>query len=155
MDGRFGRCLGCGEVVVFCGVCASVKARCDACAGQRRRARHREANRAYSRSPRGRASGRERQARFRAARRARVTDAISTEAVPPSMPSLPSTSAVEAPVTEEVSFHASGEFKKHQSIAVVRCACCGRVLSGRVRPSERSPARRRRRPRLPMLARPP
>ena len=94
-------CVGVG---VFCGGCASVRARCAACAGERRRAQRREANRAYGHSPLGRASGRERQARFRARRRARVTDAISTQTSASSMSSLPSTSEVEASVTEEIPF---------------------------------------------------
>ena len=106
MDGRFGRCVGCEEVKVFCCGCASVGARCDPCSAERRRWRHREANRTYSQSARGRASGRRRQARFRALRRGDVTDTISTEEPPP--PTSPSPSAsIEATRTKEVSTHES------------------------------------------------
>jgi hypothetical protein len=155
VDGRFGRCGGCEEVKVFCGACASVGARCAPCSVERRRARHREANRAYGRSPGGRASGRVRQARFRSRRRGGVTDAISTQGSPPPTSSSPSSSAVEAARTEEVCSDESTVPKSDRGIAVVRCASCGRVLSGRTRPSERSPERRRRRPRVPGLVRGP
>ena len=154
VDGRFGSCGGCVRVLVFCGVCASVRARCGPCASERRRARHRKANRAYGRSPGGRASGRARQSRFRALRGGRVTDAISTEGSASPMPSSPSSSAVEAARIEEIPTDESSEPKLPRRIAVVRCASCGRVLSGRVRPSERSPERRRR-PRVPRVARTP
>ena len=64
--------------------------------------------------------------------------------------------AMEGTRTEEVGSDESSESKVERSIAVVRCAGCGRVLSGRVRTSERSPERRRgRRPRLPVLVRAP
>jgi hypothetical protein len=154
VDGRFGRCGGCVRVLVFCGVCASVRARCRPCAAERRRAGHREANRVYGRSPGGQASGRRRQARFRAGRGARVTDAISTQGSPPPMPSSPSSSVEEATRIEEIPTDESSEPKLPRHIAVVRCAGCGRALSGRVRPSERSPARRRG-PRVPRLSRAP
>ena len=153
VDGRFGRCGGCSGVFVFCGGCASVKARCGACARERRLALHRESNQEYGRTPGGRASGRRRQARFRAAREGAVTDAISTEESSGSTSSSPSSSTGEGARTEEVSADESSESKVERSIAVVRCAGCGRVLSGRVRPSERSPERHRgRRPRTPVLA---
>ncbi len=57
--------------------------------------------------------------------------------------------------TEEPSPHESAIPRVHPPIGVVRCSRCRRVLSGRVRPSERSPERRRRRPRLPTYARAP
>lgn len=151
MDGRFGRCGGCEEIKVFCGGCASVGARCASCSGERRRALHRVANRAYGKSPLGRASGRERQARFRAVDRERVTDAISTEGSPAASSSSPPSSAMEAARTEEVFSNEPSVPTSDRRIAVVRCACCGRVLSGRVQPSERSP-RLRRRPRIPRVA---
>ena len=56
---------------------------------------------------------------------------------------------MEAARTEEPSPHESAIPRVHPPIGVVRCARCRRVLSGRVRPSERGPERRRRRPRLP------
>jgi hypothetical protein len=158
VDGRFGRCQGCGEVVVLCGVCASVRARCGACAEQRRRVLHRQANRRYGRSPDGRASGRVRQARWRAVHRGGVTDVLSTEAVPGSTPvTSPSCSEVEASRGEEVVADEtqSRPSPSARTIANLRCARCGRVLSGRVRPSERSPERHRRRPRQPYGARAP
>jgi hypothetical protein len=155
VDGKFGRCGGCVRVLVFCGVCASVRARCGPCATERRRAGHRKANREYGRSPGGRASGRARQSRFRARRGGRVTDAISTEESAAPMPSSPSSSAVETARTEESPTDESSEPKLPSRIAVAQCASCGRVLSGRVRPSERSPERRHRRPRAPRVARAP
>lgn len=167
MDGRFGRCQGCSSVRAFCGVCASVKARCKPCAKQRRLELHRKANRLYSTSPAGRAAGKARQKRSRTARRGPVTDAISTqELTPETTASSPSSSIVEAPRTKEVVPHDSqpdsrphSQSQSHphcQPIAVRRCARCGRVLSGRMRPSERSPERRRRRrPRLPSHVRAP
>lgn len=159
MDGRFGRCAGCGQVQAFCGPCASVRARCASCAVPRRLALHRRANRAYSRSAAGRASGRERQARFRAGRRGGVTDGALTEESPSSTTSLPSVSVVEAARTEELSSDesaiASLPCRLAPPIGVARCVRCGRVLSGRVRPSERSPERRRRRPRQSTYVQPP
>ncbi len=154
-DGRFGRCVGCSAVKVFCGGCASLKARCVLCAGARRRALHRVANRAYGRSPLGLASGKRRQASFRVRREAAVTDAISTEGSPSSMTSMPPTSVTEVARAEDVSPHESDISKIRVHIEVVRCARCHRVLTGRVRPSERSPDRRRRRPRLPTVVRAP
>jgi hypothetical protein len=73
------------------------------------------------------------------------------------MPASPSSSAVEAARTEEIPTDESSEAKVPKRIAVVQCASCGRVLSGRVRPSERSPERhrRRRRPRAPRVAQAP
>ena len=128
-------------------------ARCGGCAAERRRDLHRRANRVYGRSPQGRATGRARQARFRAARRGLVTDAISTEESPSPTSSLPSSSTVEATRTEEVLPDESQDPKLPPSLGAARCARCGRALSGRVRPSERSPPRGGRRPRAPRLAR--
>lgn len=141
VDGRFGRCLGCAVVVVFCEACASVHARCVACARQRRRETRRAANRWWARSPAGRASGRRRQAGHRARRR-RVTDPISTEAAsPPTSLSAPS-SEVE-PARPEEGSRASSRRAIHHPILEFQCARCGRALSGRVQPSERSAPRRR------------
>lgn len=148
VDGRFGRCVGCAVVVVFCEVCASVHARCVTCARQRRREIQRAANRRWGTSPAGRASGRRRQADFRARRRRRVTDPISTEtARPPTSLAAPS-SAVEPARPEEGSRASSLRSFRHP-IQAMQCARCGRVLSGRVQPSERSAPRRpsSRRPR--------
>lgn len=159
VDGRFGRCVGCSQVQVFCGRCAAVRARCGSCAAPRRLARHRVANRAYGRSPAGRAAGRRRQADFRARRREGVTDGSLTENLTSSTTSKPSLSVVEAARTEESPSHESAVSSLgpglHLAIGVVRCACCGCVLSGRVRPSERSPVRRSRRPRQSVFIGPP
>jgi hypothetical protein len=153
VDGRFGRCVGCSEVKVFCGGCASVAAKCAPCAGSRRRLKHRVANRAYSRSPLGRASGRRRQASFRGRQQANVTDAISTQESTSSTTSVLPTSVTEAARPEVLSPHESSIPSVKTSVDVLRCARCRRVLSGRVRPSERSPERQR--PRAPRLPRAP
>lgn len=152
VDGRFGRCLGCVRVVVFCEVCSSVRARCRACAALRRRETHRKANRRWSTSSAGRASGRRRQAKFRA-RRQRVTDPISTQE--PASPTLaPASSSAVEPTQPEEGSHASSLRSFRHPIGVAHCACCGRALSGRVQPSERTVPRRRstRRPRPPARA---
>lgn len=174
VDGRFGRCKGCGAMKVFCGRCASVGARCESCAACHRRGEHRMANQEYGRSELGRASGKKRQARFRARHRGDrggVTDAFSTEESRSSTTSLASRSVVEAALPEDLPPHdtalpslpralpplgASPLRASRPPLGVVRCARCRCVLSGRVRPSERSPAsRRRRRPRPPSHTRAP
>jgi hypothetical protein len=158
VDGRFGRCRGCGQVHVFCGYCASVGACCRGCAGERRLAAHRRANQTYSRTPGGQASNRDRQARRRgriADLRRRVTDTISTQDPVPATTPMPSSSEVEPTRDAEISPHESSNPSSKPDPArgtARRCACCSRVLSGRVRPSEWTPARRpgyRRAPRPP------
>lgn len=157
VDGRFGRCRGCDQVLVFCGPCASVAARCGDCADARRREAHRRANRAYARTTQGVASNRARQARRRrrmALNRRPVTDTISTEAPAPPTPPSPSSSEVEPTRDTEVPLHESPN-RSEDRCAIAgeasRCARCGRVLSGRVRPSEWTPPRRglRQRKRAP------
>ena len=69
MEGRFGRCRGCGRVLVFCGSCASVGACCGACATERRLEAYRRANRSYARTSKGQVSNQLRQARWRAQNR--------------------------------------------------------------------------------------
>jgi hypothetical protein len=160
VDGRFGRCRGCGRVHVFCGPCASVGACCGACSGSLRRGAHRRANRRYSRTEKGRASNRARQARRRgqlALARQRVTDTLSTEERASRTPPAPSSSSVEPTRDTEVSTHGpSNRASGHRPAGeVARCARCGRVLSGRVRPSEWTPPRRSRRRRAPRLPRAP
>jgi len=158
VEGRFGRCRGCGQVHVFCGSCASVGACCHDCASERRLEAHRQANRTYSRTPGGRASNRERQARRRgqiADLRRRVTDTISTEDPALATTPTPSSSEVEPTRDAEISPHESSHPCSDLGPArgtALRCACCFRVLSGRVRPSEWTPPRRpgyRRAPRPP------
>jgi hypothetical protein len=158
MDGRFGRCRGCGHVHVFCGSCASVGACCGDCAAERGREAHRRANRTYAQTPEGRASNRARQSRWRgqiAAFRQRVTDTISTEDPVPATTPSPSSSEVEPARDLEMSTHGPSKQSSDQGPpreAAVRCACCHRALSGRVRPSEWTPPRRpgyRRAPRPP------
>ena len=158
VDGRFRRCRGCGQVHVFCGSCASVGACCHGCASGRRREAHRQANRKYSRSPGGQASNRKRQQRWRgkiAALRLRVTDTISTEDPAPATTPMPSSSEVEPTRDAEISPHESSNPSSDPGPAqdrALRCACCFRALSGRVRPSEWTPPRRpgsRRAPRPP------
>jgi hypothetical protein len=158
VDGRFGRCRGCGQVHVFCGPCASVGAWCRGCTAGRRVESHRRANRVYARTPKGVASNRDRQRRRRgrnALNRRGVTDTISTEE--PAGPTSPSPSSSEAEPTREteVSTHESSDREENRPPAAaeaMRCARCGRVLSGRVRPSEWIPPRRPERRRA---ARPP
>jgi hypothetical protein len=151
VDGRFGRCRGCGQVHVFCGPCASVGACCSCCAKERRREAHRRANRAYVKTPRGILSNRLRQDRRReraALNRKRVTDTISTQDPAPPTPPLPSSSEVEPARDTEVStdeISNRAEDRWPAAGQAVRCARCGRVLSGRVRPSEWIPPRRARR----------
>jgi hypothetical protein len=149
LDGRFGRCRGCGQVHVFCGPCASVGACCRGCAAGRRVESHRRANRVYTRTLKGVAANRERQRRRRgrnALNRRGVTDTISTEDRAAPTPPSPSSSEVEPTRDTEVSSHeASNREESRQPVAgdAVRCARCGRVLSGRVRPSEWIPPRQR------------
>ncbi len=144
MDGRFGRCVVCGEVHVFCGSCAAVGACCVDCAPGRRRAQNRRRNRAWSRTPQGRRSNRHRQARFRDDR-SRVTDAILPQAPSASTSPSPSSSTLE-PTREKASVGDGPERierdRRSGAIGVMRCARCGRVLSGRVRPSEWIPPKR-------------
>jgi hypothetical protein len=149
VDGRFGRCRGCGQVHVFCGPCASVGACCRGCAAGRRVESHRRANRVYAGTPKGVASNRARQRRRRgrsALNRRGVTDTISTEDPAARTPLSPSGSEVEPTRDTEVSTHeASNREESRQPVAgdAVRCVRCGRVLSGRVRPSEWIPPRQR------------
>ena len=144
LDGQFGRCVGCGGVHVFCRSCAAVGASCVACADAVRRAHHRRRNRAWSKTPAGVASNLRRQARSRARRR-RVTDATLSEEVPASTSPSPSSSASE-PAREKVTAEDGSErddgVRGRGGIGVVRCARCGRTLSGRTRPSEWTPPRR-------------
>ena len=157
MDGRFGRCVGCGEVHAFCGSCAAVGACCLACSAERRREGNRRRNGAWSKTEKGRASNKRRQARFRADRR-RVTDATLPEASPSSTSPSPSSSA-EEPTREKASVEdgridrAKRRRQAARRYGVVRCARCGRVLSGRVRPSEWRRTRRAsvRAPRMPEI----
>ena len=151
VDGRFGRCRGCGRVRVFCGPCASVGACCRGCAAGCRVESHRRANRVYAGTPKGVASNRERQRRRRgrnALNRRGVTDTISTEDPAAPTPLSPSGSEVEPTRDTEVSTHEGSDREENRQPAageVVRCARCGRVLSGRVRSSEWIPSRRGRR----------
>jgi hypothetical protein len=154
VDGRFGRCRGCEQVLIFCGPCASVGAYCAGCAQEPRRQAHRRANQAYARTPKGRASNRARQERWRGRRalnRRHVTDTISTDARPPLTPPSPSSSAMEPARDKEVSTHEASNRAEDRRPAcrAGRCARCGRVLSGRVRPSEWTPPRRACRSRAP------
>ena len=148
VDGRFGRCRGCRRVLVLCGPCASVGASCAGCASERQRASHRRRNAVYARTLEGVASNRRRQVRWRARRalnRSHVTDTISTEGPAAPTPPSPSSSAVEPTRDTEVSTHEASDREENRRPAAgqaVRCARCGRVLSGRVRPSEWIPARR-------------
>ena len=142
MDGRFGRCRGCERMLVLCGPCASVRACCAGCAAERGREAHRLANRAYARTPKGMASNRARQARWRERRalnRRHVTDTTSTEERAAPTPPAPSSSEVEPARKTEVSTHEASnraEDRRPPAGEAERCARCGRVLSGHVRPSE-------------------
>lgn len=144
LDGRWGRCVVCGEVHAFCGSCAALGACCLGCAPERRRAKNRHRNRAWSRTPKGRRSNRHRQARSREKRR-RVTDAILPEALSAPTPPSPLSSTSE-PTREKASVgdgtERIGRERRGDAASVMRCARCGRVLSGRVRPSEWTPPRR-------------
>jgi hypothetical protein len=150
VDGRYGWCGGCRGKLVFCRGCVSVRARCAPCARRRRVEQHRQANRKWSRTPQGQASGRRRQAAFRARRRGRVTDTISTEAVPPPTPPPSPPSPMGGPVRgQESRAHVPREMP--EAPCVLRCARCHRVLSCYVLPSESFAVRRRHRrvPRQP------
>jgi hypothetical protein len=149
--GRFGRCSGCTAQVVFCGWCASRRARCAPCARQRRLHQRRDANRRYSTSEEGQRSGRKRQARLRARRSSRVTDATLISGSGPVTPSSPSRSEWSEPSRgPEISSHDRSKDSPSKRTLVdpsVRCARCGRVLSGFTRSSERPLHKRRRGPR--------
>lgn len=142
VDGRYGWCVGCRGRFIFCRGCVSVRARCAPCARGHRLERHREANRKWSRTPEGRASGRQRQAAFRARRR-RVTDTISTEAAPAPTPSPSPPSPMEGPVSGKES-RAHVPRKPPEDRRILRCSRCHRVLSLFVFPSESFGVRPRR-----------
>src|SRR5271155_1025751 len=121
-------------------VSAAVGACCEGCASSRGREAHRRANRAYARTPKGLASNRARQARRRgriALNRRHVTDTISTQEQGAPTPPSPSSSEVEPTRDTEVSIHAPSNRSEDRRPAggeALRCARCGRTLSGRVRP---------------------
>jgi hypothetical protein len=78
---RFLRCPSCRRLVAICERCDSGRLTCsDACARVRRRRQRREAGRRYQATPRGADKQPERQRRYRARQRARVTHA--PDAVP-------------------------------------------------------------------------
>jgi hypothetical protein len=153
VDGRFGRCRGCRRVLVLCGPCASVGASCVGCADERQRESHRLRNAVWARTSAGMASNRRRHVDWRARRalnKSHVTDTISTEGPAAPTPPSPSSSAVEPTRDTEVSTHEASDREENRQPAAgqaVRCARCGRVLSGRVRPSEWIPPQRRGRER--------
>lgn len=130
---------------MLCATCASVHARCALCRVARRLETHRAANAKYGRSLRGLELGRVRQQRFRG-RQGRVTDPISTQAPPSPTSSSSPSRPTEGPAREQKGGAREVE-PKDRRVVSVRCAACGRVLSGLVQPSERSPRRRRRAPR--------
>ncbi len=121
---RFLRCPECRRLVAICERCDSGRVACsDACARERRRRHRREAGRRYQATPRGANKHAERQRRYRARQRARVTHAPDV---------IPNEPLRQLPVAVSMSVRPD----------LGRCARCKTASSGFFRPCPSYPALR-------------